>query len=172
MWTYPSWEVNHATFLEGRAFGCRGENSATNRSGGQTDRETHTAGRLACTVRGGFRHLQHVRPNRGPHKRGPRYKYISNITPILPHSLTVCFRKAGLKLLVSCSCNSSVCSINTQYSMLCYVVVGTCGPPYYELSLTPSHACLSSTPSFFSSGLITWIPPDCLLLLLLSVFTF
>jgi len=143
--------VTHATFLEGRAFGCRGENSATNRSGGQTDRQTHTAGRLACTVRGGFRHLQHVRPNRGPHKRGPRHKYISNITPILPHSLAVCFRKAGLKLLVSCSCNSSVCSINTQYSMLCYVVVGTCGPPYYELSLTltPSHACLSSTPSFF-----------------------
>ena len=24
----------------------------------------------ACTTRGGFRHVQHVRPNRGPHKNG------------------------------------------------------------------------------------------------------
>ena len=38
------------------------------------------------------------RPQKGgPHKR-----------TILPHSLTVCFRKAGLKLPVSCCCNSSV----------------------------------------------------------------
>jgi len=41
-------------------------------------------------------------------------KHIS-ITPILTHSLTVCFRKAGLKLPVSCCCNSSVhCSTGPQ----------------------------------------------------------
>ena len=44
-------------------------------------------------------------------------KHIS-ITPILPHSLTVCFRKAGLKLPVSCCCNSSVhCSLGPQQNV-------------------------------------------------------
>ena len=41
-----------------------------------------------------------------------------SITPILPHSLTVCFRKAGLKLPVSCCCNSSVhCSTCPQQNV-------------------------------------------------------
>jgi len=40
------------------------------------------------------------------------------VTPILPHSLTVCFRKAGLKLPVSCCCNSSVhCSTGQQQNV-------------------------------------------------------
>jgi len=55
-----------------------------------------------------------------PTKRGPPQKdnkHIS-ITPILPHSLTVCFRKAGLKLPVSCCCNSSVhCSTGPQQNV-------------------------------------------------------
>jgi len=74
--------------------------------------------------RGGFRHVQHVPPNRGPHKKWAPTKgqtlsvmHIS-ITPILPQSLTVCFRKAGLKLPVSCCCNSSVhCSTGPQQNV-------------------------------------------------------
>jgi len=71
--------------------------------------------------RGEFRHVQHVRPNRGPHKKTKKLSvmHISRpITPILPHSLTVCSRKAGLKLPVSCCCNSSVhCSTGPQQTV-------------------------------------------------------
>jgi len=51
---------------------------------------------LSILSRGGFRHVQHVRPNRGPHKKGAptkgqkiiryAYKYYSN-TPSLAYSL-------------------------------------------------------------------------------------
>jgi len=43
--------------------------------------------------RGGFRHVQHVRPNRGPHKKGaPTRGHVPKITMLLVHGqVTIIF---------------------------------------------------------------------------------